>query len=96
MIPRNSHVALAGALAVFGSVTLTVRPPVQRGALAPGVTAITNVAVIPMHVETVLRDATVIVRDGRIEAVGPAASTPVPAGARVIDARRKFLIGVGS
>jgi imidazolonepropionase-like amidohydrolase len=30
-------------------------------------------------------DRTIVIRDGRIAAVGPAASTPVPAGARVID-----------
>jgi imidazolonepropionase-like amidohydrolase len=32
-----------------------------------------------------IADATVIVRDGRIQSVGPSASTPVPSGLRVID-----------
>lgn len=39
-----------------------------------------------------LPDATVIVRDGRIEAVGPAAETEVPADAEALDAAGKYLI----
>ena len=38
------------------------------------------------------RDRTIIVRGTRIVAVGPAASTPVPPGARVIDARGEYVI----
>jgi len=37
-------------------------------------------------------NAVIIVANGRIGAVGPAASTPVPRGARVIDGRGKFVI----
>lgn len=40
----------------------------------------------------VLEDATVVVRNDRIAAVGPRASTPVPAGARAVDARGKTII----
>jgi imidazolonepropionase-like amidohydrolase len=40
----------------------------------------------------VLEDATVIVKDDRIVAVGPHASTPVPAGAKSIDARGKTIM----
>ncbi len=39
-----------------------------------------------------LSDQTVVVRDGRIVAVGPSASTAVPDGATRIDARDKFLL----
>lgn len=56
------------------------------------VTAFTNVNVIPMDHERILRDQTVIVRDGRVVTVGPAATTPVPAGAVRIEARGKYLI----
>lgn len=38
-----------------------------------------------------IADATVVVRDGRIAAVGPRATTPVPAGCRTIDAAGKFV-----
>ena len=34
-----------------------------------------------------LKDGVVLIKDGRVEAVGPAASTPVPAGYRIIEAR---------
>ena len=39
-----------------------------------------------------LRDAVVVVEHGKITAVGPRASTKVPAGARVIDARGKYVV----
>jgi imidazolonepropionase-like amidohydrolase len=39
-----------------------------------------------------LRDAVVVVRDGRIAAVGPAASTPTPAGAETLDLSRRFVM----
>ena len=64
----------------------------SRGALARGTVAITNVNVVPMTRDTVIRDATVIVRDGRIAAVGAARSTRVPAGAIQIVGRGKYLI----
>ena len=57
------------------------------GALDPpgAVTAFVHVAVVPMDRETVLPDQTVLVRDGRIEAVGPAGSVVLPEGATVIE-----------
>jgi imidazolonepropionase-like amidohydrolase len=64
----------------------------SRGALAGGAWAITHVSVVPMTSETLLKDATVVVRDGRITALGPSASVSVPSGARVVDGREKFLI----
>ncbi len=39
-----------------------------------------------------LRDAAIVVRDGRIEAVGPAASTPVPPGADAVDLGDRFVM----
>ena len=39
-----------------------------------------------------LRDAVVVVDDGRITAVGPAATTPVPAGAEVLDWSDRFVM----
>ena len=68
------------------------QPGGARGALLPGLLAVRHVSVIPMTTDTVLRDATVIVRDGRIIAVGPSSTTTVPAGAQVIDGAGKFLI----
>jgi imidazolonepropionase-like amidohydrolase len=50
----------------------------------------TGVSVIPMDRETVLRDQTVIVENGRVTHVG--ARRAAPAGATTIDARGKFLM----
>jgi imidazolonepropionase-like amidohydrolase len=58
----------------------------------PPVVAIENVTVIPMDSERVLRDHTVVIEGRRITAVGPAASTPAPAGATRVDGRGKFLL----
>jgi imidazolonepropionase-like amidohydrolase len=64
----------------------------SRGALSAGTWAITNITVLPMTSDTVLKDATLVVRDGRIAAVGPGQSVSVPPGTRTIDGRGKFLI----
>ncbi|MBL8961998.1 MAG: amidohydrolase family protein, partial [Gemmatimonadetes bacterium] len=54
--------------------------------------AITGGTVIDGTGRPPMADATVLIRDGRITAVGPSRSTPVPAGVRAIDARGKFVI----
>jgi imidazolonepropionase-like amidohydrolase len=64
----------------------------SRGALTKGTFAITDVAVIPMTADTVLAGSTVVVRDGRIAEIGPSRRVRVPAGARRIDGRGKYLI----
>jgi imidazolonepropionase-like amidohydrolase len=60
--------------------------------LALAVVAFEDVNVVRMDRDLVLRDQTVIVRDGRIEHVGPAASTRVPAGAVRIAGRGRYLM----
>lgn len=64
----------------------------SRGALTQGSFAITGVNVIPMSADTVFRNATVLVQDGRIAAVGPARSVRIPPGTRTIDGTGKYLI----
>jgi imidazolonepropionase-like amidohydrolase len=64
--------------------------PTHRGATVPGVLAITNVAVIPMTSDTLVPGATVLVRDGRIAAIGR--SVTIPANARRVDGTGRFLI----
>lgn len=56
------------------------------------VVAFVGANVIPMDAERVLENHTVVVRDGRIVAVGPAGDVAVPEGAVRIDARGKFLV----
>ena len=76
---------LIGALAIYGTAT-------QSGAPL----AFTNVSVVPMDSQRVLADHTVIVTNGRVTAVGPAAATHVPADAVRVDGRGKYLMpGLG-
>lgn len=93
MLPRSPRApgrAIAAALAalLLGAAPRATAQPAETSAPI----AITNVTVIPMDRERTLPDQTVIIRDGRIVAVGPAARTTVPAGATRIDGRGKFLM----
>ena len=54
--------------------------------------AITNVSVIPMDRARVLANQTVIVRGGRVEAVGAAAAVAIPPNTERIDGTGRFLI----
>ena len=51
-----------------------------------------NVNVIPMDRERVIENQTVIVRDGRIAQIGPAAGDNAPAGATRVDGTGKYLM----
>ncbi|HEV2764301.1 MAG TPA: hypothetical protein VGV38_15080, partial [Pyrinomonadaceae bacterium] len=54
--------------------------------------AFVGVNVVPMDRERVLENQTVVVRDGRIAEIGPAAKTKVPEGALRVEARGKYLM----
>ena len=96
MCPSPSTIRVAAALRAAALASTPAGAPLlaqaTRGALHPGTWAITGVTVIPMTSDTLLRNATVLVRDGRIAEVGPAARVRVPAGAGRIDGRGRFLI----
>ena len=64
----------------------------SRGTLTPGSFAITGVTVVPMTKDTVIRDATVLVRDGRIAELGATRNVRVPSGVRRIDGRGKYIV----
>jgi imidazolonepropionase-like amidohydrolase len=70
---------------VAASPDLTAQP-------SPQLIAITGVSVIPMDRERVIADQTVIIRDGRIDRIGPSSNVRVPPDARSIDGRGKYLI----
>ncbi|MEX0890729.1 MAG: amidohydrolase family protein [Gemmatimonadota bacterium] len=79
---------LAGLLAAI------LAPAFPLAAQQPAV-AFVDVTVVPMDRERVLEHQTVVVRDGRITAMGDAEATPVPAGAtRVAGAGRWLLPGL--
>ena len=56
------------------------------------VVAFVNVNVIPMDRERVLRNQTVIVRDGTITTIGDARRIKPPTGAQIVEGKDKFLI----
>jgi imidazolonepropionase-like amidohydrolase len=78
---------IAGILAIAGSAAAIAWTSPGAQSLA-----ITNVTVIPMDRERTLPHETVIVRDGRIAAVGATSSLTIPADARRIDGTGRFLI----
>lgn len=67
----------------------TMETPTGQG---PRLLAIRNVTVIPGNGAPPVENATVIIRDDRIAAIGPAAETVIPAGARSIEGAGKFLV----
>lgn len=77
-----------------GAVGPAATPPPSTGAAAgrSDKIAFTNVTVVPMDAERKLPNHTVIVEGGKITVVAPADTVSAPDGARVIDARGKFLI----
>jgi imidazolonepropionase-like amidohydrolase len=83
----------AAAMGGAALLTLAALTPEASGQLpSRGDYAFTNVNVIPMDSERVLADQTVVVRNGRITALGPAASVQVPAGATRVDGSGRYLL----
>jgi imidazolonepropionase-like amidohydrolase len=84
--------ACAPASPAPGSVPTGDAAAAPEPAGASYVLAFTNVSVVPMDRERVLQDHTVVVRDGRIVEMGPAATVRAPAGAQVIDGHGRYLM----
>lgn len=80
------------ALAALLGLSLPATGGAQTPALEPGTWAFTGVNVLPMDRERVLEDHTVVVVDGVITAVGPAAEVAVPDGATVIPGEGRWLM----
>ena len=79
--------AFAAAVIVSGPAALRAQAAPARGC---GI-AIVGATLIDGNGGAPLADATVVVRDRRIAAIGPRAAVPVPACARVVDATGKYL-----
>ncbi|MEM7729239.1 MAG: amidohydrolase family protein [Pseudomonadota bacterium] len=85
----------AGALTVLLSGCAADGPtPVveQQTSITGPVSAFIGVDVLPMDREIVLKDQTVIVRDDRIDAIGPASDIAIPENAIRIEAQGKLLM----
>jgi imidazolonepropionase-like amidohydrolase len=90
-----NRVRHAYSAARVAAVTLTLGAGLAQAQVpraADRVTAFVDVNIVPMDRERVLERQTVVVRDGRIVALGPVASTQVPADAMRVDARGKYLM----
>ncbi len=89
---------IPAALLVCAALTacgLRTPRPARRPPLVPlgeGITVFERVSVVRMDRDAVLRDQNVVVQDGRIMHVGPAASTPVPVGALRVEADGRYLM----
>jgi imidazolonepropionase-like amidohydrolase len=99
-LPRAARalVATVFGLLVAMPAVLPAQPapeagtPVRTAVPDPGVVAFRGVHVLPMDREVVLRNQTVLVRDGLIEAVGAARDVEVPEGATVVDGGGRWLM----
>jgi enamidase len=83
--------------AVLAPPLFAQRPPLSAGArvyvkMDTAVVAFTNARVIDGTGAPAREGQVVVVREGRLEAIGPSGSTPVPPGAQVIDATGKTVI----
>jgi len=84
--------SLGAAALIEMSMTVAGTAQQSRAALGRGSFAIVDVDVVPMTRDSVLRRTIVVVRDGRIVAIGPRGRVSIPAGARQIDGSGKYLI----
>lgn len=79
-------------LAISSIVTTTpIRLTMPRHT-AHGILALRGARIISMRGDEVIPEGTVVINDDRITAVGPTATTPIPAGAAVMDVTGKTII----
>src|SRR5262245_53439854 len=78
-------------LSIAAALLLGLNTVARSAAQAPSAIVFRNVTTVPMDRDRIAAGQTVVVRGSLIETVGPAASTPAPAGAVVIDGTGRFL-----
>lgn len=84
---RNRVATLLTAASMIPAIVGTLAPPAQPTGLAiAGGTLIDGTGGTP------IRDAVVLISEGRITAAGPRASITIPAGATLIDAKGKYVL----
>ena len=87
------HLRVTSALARAVACALLVAAPAPGSGLSgQDVLAITGATVPDLEGGPALADAVLVIRDGRITALGPASSTPVPDGARTLEADGAWLL----
>jgi imidazolonepropionase-like amidohydrolase len=88
-IKRRFVLAAAAAIVL---VSILVHEPLPVDAQGPARIAITGGTLIDGTGSTPLRQAVVVIENGRITAAGPATKVSVPAGATIIDATGQWLV----
>ena len=77
-------------IAVFSTLAVHSRAqPSNTGVLPQPLLALTHASVVDVQSGQIARDATVVVRDGRIASIGSGAA---PAGSQIIDLKGKYLL----
>jgi imidazolonepropionase-like amidohydrolase len=94
-VERLIPLVAASLLVAHASPAAPAAPPPPRAAFvsvdAP-LLALTHARVIDGTGAPPRLDQTLIIKDGRIQALGPADKTPPPKGARIVDARNRTLL----
>lgn len=90
-----AHPAMLDSLeadATRAELTAAARTSATVPAVVDGSFALVGARIVDGTTRAPMEDGTVLVRDGRIAAVGPMQAVPIPAGVRTIDARGKTII----
>ena len=91
---RTRHATVL--LATIAAAVLLTSSPFNHTGAQGAVTAFIDVNVLPMDKDGVLANQTVVVSDGKIASIAPAATAQVPAGAVKVDGSGKYLMpGLG-
>lgn len=83
---------LFGLIVFLVIIPISIQKAKQAQASENREFAFVNVTIIPMDKERIIEGQTVIVRDGKINQLGPAFKTSIPEGAERIDGKGKYLI----
>ena len=85
---RSGALGVVLAAALFAPTNAFVSPPVRAQAQTPAVVAIRNATLLTVTRGTI-RNGTIVLRDGKIAAVGQ--NVQIPAGAEIVDGTNKFV-----
>ena len=87
------HSALVGVIvASFAAPALSAQAPAEKSSPVASKTALVGATVIQPGRGQVLENAVIVIEGDRIFSVGPAATTKIPTGAKVIDAKGRWIV----
>ena len=85
--------ALVGVIvASFAAPSLRAQAPAEKSSPVASKTALVGATVIQPGKAQVIENSVIVIEGDRISSVGPAATTKIPAGAKVIDARGRWIV----